>query len=81
MMVHSSCQRCLYLTAAIAACSALTQPVLEEFVGLDNGIVQNATVACPMGYNAIGYSALATFSGIAYLDVRPFHLQSELTRW
>ncbi|KAK9803091.1 hypothetical protein WJX73_000421 [Symbiochloris irregularis] len=47
----------------------LTQQALTEFIGYDNNIVQNETLACPSGYNAIGYSALSSFFGIPYLDI------------
>ncbi|KAK9791613.1 hypothetical protein WJX73_010400 [Symbiochloris irregularis] len=47
----------------------LTQRVLQDFTGLDNGVVVNETVGCPTGFNAIGYSALSTFYGIPYLDI------------
>ena len=44
-------------------------PGLEDLTGLDDGIPLNGSLACPQGYNAIGYTAAAHAYGVNYLDV------------
>ncbi|KAK9802003.1 hypothetical protein WJX73_009753 [Symbiochloris irregularis] len=46
-----------------------TQSVLQDFEAVDNGDSQDSSFSCPLGHNAIGYSALSTTFGIAYLDI------------